>query len=108
MFNDLDPRAAHALTILSNIRGLLERYERALSFPGANRVANLDVPLRALTVSQHTLATGWNRSLASVPEHAPPEPARVPEQKPAVTQRWPSVTQRDPPVHPLAQRVLAE
>lgn len=71
---DLHPTAAQALVTLSNLRRLIDGYERALRVPGLQSRVNLDPAARALNFSHYSLATAWNGSLASVqvPLDAPP------------------------------------
>lgn len=110
MTSELDPRAARALHIISTVRGLLERYERILRLPNALRLANLDAPLRAVTVAQHALATTWNVSLASVPEHLPepPTPPAPPSAPFGPTSGKPSVAEGAPEVNRWAERMAAD
>ena len=82
MTSDLDPRAAQALTTISNVRRLLDAYERVLRIPRLQNIVGIDSAVRALNFSHHTLAVSWNSSLASVNvplDERPPQPSVQPQ-----------------------------
>jgi hypothetical protein len=115
MTEPIDHRCAHALTLVSAVRGLLDRYEKVLRIPGVHRQCNVDKPLRSLLQAQHMLAQGWNSGLSNVPEQ-PPEPPAAPAVAPKVPDSAPQVTEWSAArVHPhsaglgaIAQRILSE